>query len=285
MMDDAYLLRGLDALSRAHETNYFTDGHRGAAIVAATLLCREVPLEAGAENPVRALIDGHWTHTPLCAPVLDEAPEPDGIQRIVDAIAAHLDGLRQAGHNLILPALALKAFRQLPEAVTPTRVDGLCKLVESFTLVDEIRLEESDEIPDWGAPEDVAEFVLSEWVRCIEAFDGRGQGWSGHLLTYARALLDLREMGYDALARQAEGGFNLYLKRIRLGPLETDVPRPEHPQSDLLPQQREYWAQRATKSVGIGHVFKYPYGFYGLMALARDARLKEQCMQVAYHVL
>lgn len=284
-MDDTYLLRGLDALSRAHETNYFTDGHRGAAIIAAYYLCREVEMEEGAEDQIRALIDRHWTHTPLCAPTPDEAPEPGGTQRIVNTMQAHLEGLRQAGHNVILPALALKAFRQLTDAVTPSRVDGVCKLVQSFTRVDDLRLEETDEVPGWDTPGDMAEYVLSEWVRCIEAFDGRGQGWSGHLLTYCRALLDLREMGYGALAQQAEGGFKLYVKRIRIGPLETDLARPEHPPSDRLPHQRCYWEQRAGKPVGIGHVFKYPYGFYGLMRLAQDARLKEQCRQAAYHVL
>ena len=285
MLDDRYLLRGLDAMSRAHETDYFADGHRGAAILAAYYLCREVEMEAGAADRIRAAIDAHWTHTPLCAPLPDEAPEPGGVRRIVDALQANLAGLRQAGHNVILPALALKALKQLPHAATPARVDGLCALVEAFTAVDEVHLEEDDPIPAWGTPEEVAEFVLAEWVRCIETFHGRGQGWSGHLLTYTRALLDLREMGYEKLARQGEHAWKLYVKRIRIGPLETDVPRPEHLPSTLLPHQRAYWEQRAAKPVGIGHVFKYPYGYYGLMALAQDARLKELARQVAYHVL
>ena len=285
MLDESYLLRGLDAMSRAHETDYFADGHRGAAILVAYFLCREVELEAGAAERIRTSIDDHWTHTPLCAPFPDEDPEPGGVRRIVDALQDNMTGLRQAGHNVILPALALKALRQLPDAATPARVDGLCALVEAFTAVDDIHLEEDDQIPDWGAPAEVAEFVLAEWVRCIAAFEGRGQGWSGHLLTYSRALLDLREMGYDTLARQGEHAWKLYVKRIRMGPLETDRPRSEHPPSELFPHQRVYWEQRAPKPVGIGHVFKYPYGYYGLMALAQDARLKELCRQVAFHVL
>ena len=36
MLDEAYLVHGLDALSRAHQTDYFADGHRGAAIMAAS---------------------------------------------------------------------------------------------------------------------------------------------------------------------------------------------------------------------------------------------------------
>jgi hypothetical protein len=37
MLEESYLVRGLNALSRAHETNYFRDGHKGAAIIAAYL--------------------------------------------------------------------------------------------------------------------------------------------------------------------------------------------------------------------------------------------------------
>jgi hypothetical protein len=181
--------------------------------------------------------------------------------------------------------MALKALQQVPEAATPTRVAGLCKLIESFTTIADIHPEEGDESSDWGEPLDVAEFVLSELLRTIEAFDGRGQGWSGHLVTCARALLDLRELGYGTLAQTGEPAFKLYIKRIRMGPLETDKPRPEHPQSDLRPHQRAYWEKRAERSIGIGHCFKYPYGFYGLLDLVQDVRLERQCIQAAYHIL
>jgi len=69
-----------------------------------------------------------------------------------------------------------------------------------------------------------------------------------------------------------------------LGPLETDKTWPEHPPSDLYPLQRAYWQGRRFRPVGIGHVFKYPYGFYGLMGLARDVELKRRCGQAAYHI-
>jgi hypothetical protein len=285
MLEDIYLLHGLDALSRAHETDYFVDGHRGAAIIAAYFFCREVDLERGVDAVIRAMIDEHWTHTPLCAPFPVETPDPGLIDRIAATLQESMDGLRQAGHNVIFPSLALKAFRQMPEAVTPARVDGICRLIEAFTTVEEIYLDDSDDIPDLGPSPDAAEFILSELLRTIEAFDGRGQGWSGHLLTYGRALIDLRQLGYDALARKGEYAFKIYVKRIRMGPLETDKPRPEHPPSDLYPPQRSYWKQREAPSIGLGHLFKYPYGFYGLLGLARDALLKRRCMQAAYHIL
>lgn len=284
MLEDIYLLRGLNALCRAHETDYFADGHRGAAIIAATFFCREVELERGAEDVIRAMIDDRWAHSTLCAPFPDEPCQPKRISRIPERLERSMDGLRQAGHNVILPTMALRAFRQLPEAVTPARVDGICALIEAFTSVEALGLDENDDIPGLGAPSEAAEFILAEWVETIARFDGRGQGWSGHLLTYSRALLDLHRLGYSALARRGEHAFKIYVKRIRMGPLETDVPRPEHRPSELFPHHRAYWEERRTQSIGLGHVFKYPYGFYEWMRLARDPRLEQQCRRVAYHV-
>ena len=139
--------------------------------------------------------------------------------------------------------------------------------------------------PGFGSPTDAARFVLSEFLTVAGAFAGRGQGWTGHLLTYARALLDLRELGYQSTAERGEHAFGLYMRRIRRGPLATDVPRPEHPKSDLQPHEQAYWERRSQGSVEIGHLFKYPYGFYGLMALSDDDRLKQQARENAYRIL
>ena len=122
MLEDAYLLRGLDALSRAHELDYFADGHRGAAIIAAYYFCREVDVEDGVVDIIGAMIDRHWTHTDLCAPFPSQMPQPAQIGKIVESLERSVVGLRQAGHNVILPSLALKAFRQLPQAVDCRRV-------------------------------------------------------------------------------------------------------------------------------------------------------------------
>ena len=285
MLDDAYLIRGLNALSRAHETNYFTDGHRGAATIAAYYLCREVEMEDGAAEVIRTMIDVQWTHSPLCAPYPAELPESDLVGRIAECMHDNIDGLRQAGHNVIFPSLALKAFHQMPEAVTPARVAGICRLIESFAVADDLRLDDEDNIADLGGPPEAAAFILSELPGAIAAFDGRGQGWSGHLLTYGRAILDLRQLGYDALAREAGQAFKIYIEHIRMGPLETDGQWEEHEPSDERPHQRRYWERRRLRPIGIGHVLKYPYGYCGLMALAEDPQVKRACEDVAYRVL
>ena len=284
MLDIRYLQYGLDALSRAHLMNYFTDGHRGAAIIAGYFYCQEVEIEEGVSSILSALIDEQWVHTPLCEPFPVEPYDATGISRILEVLEQNLDGLRQVGHNVIFPAMALKVFSRLPEMLTPSRVEGICKLIEAFTTSDPLILEDSDETVDFNSAPATAEFILSELKKTIRAFDGRGQGWSGHLLTYARAMLDLIDLGYTTTANFGERGFNLYIKRIRMGPLDTDKPRPEHQPIDRYPHQVGYWEQRRDQPLRLGHSIKYPYGFYGLLALTRNQSLINQCFDSAYHI-
>ena len=283
MIDTRYLQYGLDALSRAHQTNYFTDGHRGAAIIAAYFFCQKDGVEPGASEIVRSLMDEQWVNTPLCEPFPREKRYVTGIERILEALERSMDYLRQAGHNVILPSLALKAFQQLPELVTPSRVQGICELIEAFTVNDPLELAQDDRRVDFSSV-DVADFILAELLGTIKAFDERGQGWSGHLLTYGRAILDLREMGYTRTAELGEYGFNLYIKRLRVGPLDTDIPRPEHKPNPLHPHQRAYWEGRRGQSLNLGHSLKYPYGFYGVQVLAENKALVKQCFDAGYHI-
>jgi hypothetical protein len=284
MIDKKYLLAGLNGLSRAHETNYFTDGHRAAAIISAHYLCRETPLSESASAIIERMIDEHWIDTPLFAPFADEPVVSSGIERILETVERNITGLRQAGHNVIFPSLALKAFRDVPEALTPARVQGICRLVDSFDQVDDEPPVDGGQVPAFDAPAAAAPFVLTELLRTMVAFDGRGQGWSGHLLTYSRALLDLHELGYTATAKRAERGLRRYVHRIRRGPQETDKPRPEHAEISLRPHEHAYWQERQSRPLSLGHVFKYPYGFYGLMTLTDDLDLKARCMGEAYRI-
>ncbi|MFQ6097464.1 MAG: hypothetical protein ACE5O2_07010 [Armatimonadota bacterium] len=284
MLPERYLILGLDALSRAHATDYFADGHRGAAIISAYLLCRECDVGDGAASVIADLIDEHWTHTDLCAPFPDERPDPASLERLLTALGDNVGHLRQVGHNVIFASLALKAFRQFPDAITPSRVDGMCRLIQAFDFVEDIDLGPDDRLPDFDDDQAFAEFILRETLRTMEVFCGRGQGWSGHMLTFGRALMDLRQLGYAELARRGQHAFAQYVKRTRMGPLDTDKPRPEHSRSHLLPTRSAYWQARRANPVGIGHCFKYPYGFYGLVALASDEELTRRCAQEAYRI-
>jgi len=283
-MDGRYLTLGLDALSRAHAMDFFADGHRGGAILSAYFLCREGGVEPGTDALLAAMIDRDYGGTPLCASLPEEAPDPALTHDLAETLRTHATGLRKAGHNVILPALALKAFHHAPALITPARVAGIRALVECFQAVDD-----ADEVDDAAVPgiddtADWADFVLRELLRTFEAFDGRGQGWSGHLLTYSRALLDLRDGGYDDTAEVALQGWRCYLRRIRKGPLETDRPRPEHAATPLRPGQRAYWEARHDQPLGLGHLIKYPYGYRGIAHRAGDKQLVARCDAAAYRI-
>lgn len=282
MLESRYLLYGLNALSRAHKSDYFLDGHRGGAIISGVYFCHENNVEARVPEIIARLIDDHWAHTDLCAPFPTEASDKQLLQQIVDCMTANIEGMRQAGHNIILPTLALKAFHELPSAITPSRVDGICRLVEAMTVMD-VQANERVELPDMHDPISAANFILSEFVACSTRFTGRGQGWSGHLLTYGRALLDLHELGYKVLVKQAEAGFELYVRRIRMGPQETDKQRVEHEPTELIPLQAAYWHERVG-DLTFGHQLKYPYGFFGLMKYVVNPEIRRQCLDVAYRI-
>ncbi len=285
MLNNTYLKRGLDALCRAHTMSYFADGHRGAAIVSACFLVHENPAENGVAEILASMIDAHWAQTDLCAPFPDEPADAALLDRVVAVLDANIGLYREVGHNAIFAALALKTFAQLPDTITPARVDGICKLIECFDTPEDIELDETDEFPAMDTPRGAAEFILAETLAAMERFHGRGQGWSGHMLTFGRSLIDLNQCGYAALAKKGQHAFKQYVKRVRMGPLARDIPRTEHPRSQCLPLERAYWDARKTKDVGIGHCFKYPYGFCGLLALAQDDALKQRCLAEAYRVL
>ncbi|MFL7810028.1 MAG: hypothetical protein AB8I80_15430, partial [Anaerolineae bacterium] len=130
---DRLPLLGLNALARAHEYDYFADGHRGASMVAAYLLCTDNDLDTRARSRIAELIDVNWASTPLCAAFPQADADPARIQEIGAALTEGAETLRQVGHNAILAMLAIKALRMMPDAATPERIDGICRLIRSFT--------------------------------------------------------------------------------------------------------------------------------------------------------
>ena len=251
-------------------------------MVSAAYFCQEEEVEPDVTGLITRRIDDLWATSPLCASFPDEECRPDLLESIVSCLVENAQGMRQAGHNIILPALALKAFKDLPETVTATRVAGICDMIRRFTVMD-VADSPSVKLPDVAHTRAFAEFALAEFVDCTQRFIGRGQGWSGHLLTYTRALLDLQDLGYQQIIAAALEGYETYVRRIRQGPLDGDAERAEHKQALSVPTQESYWQQKSG-DWALGHVCKYPYGFYGLMKLADDETLKDRCETVAFRI-
>lgn len=281
---DRLLLLGLNALARAHSRNYFADGHRGAGIVSAHYLCIDNELDDRARLRITRLIEKNWGESPLCRPFPDEPSAPKQIDKIGEALVEGGEVLRQVGHNAIFAMLAIKAFRAVPAAATPQRIDGVCKLIRSFTPWRDVEPDPALEPPPFSDTAAAARFVLREADAAIDRFIGFGQGYAGHMLTFGQSLIELAAMGDVAWAESCRTAFRKYVTVTRLGPEKDSKRRPEHETSDLRPVDAAYWEKRPDNSLGIGHVFKYPYAFYDLLRRARDPELERRLNAKAYRI-
>jgi len=278
------LLLGIDAMSRAHELDYFADGHRGAGMVAAYLLSVDNDLDETAASRIAELIELNWASSPLCEPFPDASATPDRIEDIGIALTEGADALRQVGHNAIFAMLAIKAFRAMPEAATPQRIDGVCAMIRAFTPWRDVEPDAEVDPPPFADTPVAAQFILREASAAVDRFVGFGQGYAGHMLTFGQALVELAAMGDVELAESCRTAFRKYVTVTRRGPDGDAKPIPDHPQSDLRPTDSEYWQNRGDGSVDIGHVFKYPYSYYDLRRRADDPDLIRSWDEKAYHV-
>lgn len=282
--DKRLVLLGLNALARAHELDYFVDGHRGASMVAAHLLCVDNNLDEDATSRIAELFDLNWASTPLCKPFPDADPEPERIDKIGVALAEGGEVLRQVGHNAIFAMLAIKGFRILPSAATPERIDGVCALIRSFTPWHDVEPDPGVDPPAFTETAAASQFVLREASDAVDRFIGFGQGFSGHMLTFGQALVELAAMGDVEIAESCRTAFRKYVTFTRQGPEPGAKRYPEHKPSKLRPTDAEYWEKRGDHAVDIGHVFKYPYGYYNLLTRADDPELKRAWDAKAYHL-
>ncbi len=278
------VLLGLNALARAHQMNYFNDGHRGAAMISAYFLCVDNHLDEEATARIVELFDLNWASSELCQPFPDGDPDPNGIDKIGAALVEGGDVLRQVGHNAIFAMLAIKGFRMMPQAATPERIDGVCKLIRSFTPWRDVEPDPDVDPPPFTDQTAASRFILEEASSAIDRFVGFGQGFSGHMLTFGQSLVELAAMGDVEWAESCRVAFRKYVTVTRLGPEPGDRRIADHQPSKLRPKDAEYWQQRGDKAVGIGHVFKYPYGYYDLLGRADDVELAQAFDAKAYHL-
>jgi len=282
--DKRLVLLGLNALARAHELDYFADGHRGASMVAAHLLCANNNLPDRAASRIEGLFDLNWAKSALCKPFPDTQPVPDAIERIGVALAEGGEVLRQVGHNAIFAMLSIKAFRMVPAAATPQRIDGVCRLIRSFTPWRDVDPDPGVDPPPFADTAAASKFILGEANAAIDRFVGFGQGFTGHILTFGHSLVELAAMGDVKWAESCRTAFRKYVTVTRRGPDQDAKRYPDHRPSDLRPIDAEYWQRRGAKTLSIGHVFKYPYSYYELLRYADDPELRRTLDAKAYRV-
>lgn len=279
------VMLGLNALARAHEMNYFTDGHRGASLVSAHLMCVDNQMDETATARIAQLFDLNWASSPLCKPFPEEEPDPSQIDKIGLALADGRGVLREVGHNAIFAMLAIKGFRMLPSAATPKRIDGVCKLIRAIKpWRDEIEPANDVDPPPFADTAAASEFVLREASAAVDRFIGHGQGFTGHMLTFGQALVELAAMGDVEWAESCRTSFRKYVTITRNGPQPEDKTYKDHQPSPLRPTSAEYWQKRGDHAVDIGHVFKYPYSYYDLLRHVDNPALKQEWDAKAYHL-
>lgn len=274
---DKLLVRlGINGLARAPEMNYFADGHRGAAMISAHLMCVENNFEDAAAARIIELFNLNWAHSKLCDPFPEGDPVKDAEEQVGKALAEGSGVLRQVGHDAIFAMHAIKAFRMLPETATRERVDGVCKLIRAFKPWRDVKPDEKIDPPSFNDAAAASRFILKEASESIDRFVGFGQGFAGHMLTFGQSLVEMAAMGDVEWAESCRTAFRKYVTVTRMGPQPGDRKIKDHKFSKLRPDETEYWQKRGAKTLGIGHVFKYPYAYYNLLARAKDPELAKE---------
>ena len=119
-------------------------------------------------------------------------------------------------------------------------------------------------------------FILKEASDAIDRFSGFGQGFAGHMLTFGQSLVEMAAMGDEEWAESCRTAFCKYVTVTRKGPQQTDRRIKDHAPSKLRPDDTEYWQKRGDKTLGLGHVFKYPYAYLDLLRRAKDEQLEQE---------
>ncbi len=250
MLDERYLLLGLDGLCVAHRHDYFQDGHLAASVLAAYHLAGENGLDARTSAAIQSHIDDDLRDSPVFTLAPDQEPDGSLMGNVLDALLPGAGDLRQVGHNVIFSAAALKAFEQRPSTVTPFRVEGICSLITSFETTQNVPLPDRDAIPRVADRAAFVHFLFEE----------------------------------DDVADRAFHAFQMYVATERSGPRNTDREIPEHKPQEYTPLEYEYWRRRKSVRSGLGHAFKYAYSFYALLGELDNGELKEQSLAESYRI-
>lgn len=282
--ENRLVLLGINAMARAPEMNYFKDGHRGAALISAHMMCVDNKFKEAATARIAELFDRNWAKGKLCESFPEADPVEDATEKVGKALAEGSGVLREVGHDAIFAMHAIKAFRISPETATPERVEGVCKLIRSFKPWRDIEPDERVQPPPFSDQAAASKFVLQEASDAIDRFVGFGQGFAGHMLTFGQSLVEMAAMGDVECAESCRTAFCKYVTVTRKGPESGARKIKDHQFTKLRPDDVEYWKKRGDKTIGIGHVFKYPYAYYDLLRRANDADLAKQFDEKAWHL-
>ncbi len=210
---------------------------------------------------------------------------------LVKDLDAGIDTLRQSGHNIIFTVISLKALRAVPDAATPTRVNGLRKMVQSFgTKGGNPPLQNKDSFVDLSDEQQFIRFIFEEYLKALELYlNGKGHhGFAGHILTIGHALVELDRMGHKETARKGVEAYWQFVQQARNGANLGGKKVPDSTPPHLSVLARDYWSEQGkhqkTREIVSSHLIKYPYSFYALAKEVRDDDLKKRIFESLYHL-
>ncbi len=284
LTENRLVLLGLNALARAPQMSYFADGHRGAAMISAHLMCVDNQWDDSIATRIVQLFDLNWAPTKLCEPFPQGEPVENAVEQVGKALAESGGVLREVGHDAIFAMHAIKAFRMLPESATAERVAGVCDLVRAIKPWRDIKPDDDVNPPPFADDVAASKYILQEASNSIDRFSGFGQGFAGHMLTFGQSLVEMAAMGDVEWAESCRTAFCKYVTVTRQGPQAGEKKIADHQPNKLRPNATEYWQARGDKTLGIGHVFKYPYAYYDLLARANDTELQQELESKAWQI-
>jgi hypothetical protein len=286
------IIKGLDGMSRVADkgNNPFSGGHNAAAVISSAFFCKEQKIDAETQKELLGMLEARLLTNKIYAPRPKQTADPKLVAGLVEDLGAGIERLRSSGHNIIFSVICLKALREVPEAATPERIDGLRKMVKSFGAKGaDAPPKDRDKFVDLGDERKFIHFVFEEYLKALDLYlIGKGHhGFAGHLLTIGHALVELGRMGHKELAKegvpafwqfvkQARGGADLGGKKVKAGPAKAPTPL-----------ARAYWAEKRKGRSGeivSSHLIKYPYSFYALAKDVRDEALKKRIVEKLYHL-
>jgi hypothetical protein len=285
------LLQGLDGMSRAADDGRdpFVEGHGAAAVLAAVFFCQENRLDTATQEAILRLLQARLLGSSLYAPRREEPAEAKLVAGLVEDLDAGIGSLRASGHSIIFATLSLKALREVPQAATPARVNGLRATLRSFEARRAVPRGDPNAIPDLGDARKFVRFVFEEYRRALDLYlEGKGHhGFAGHLLTIGHALLELSRLGYVETARKGLPAYAQFVALARQGADLGGRRVAAAPPRSAAPLDRDYWTEQARRRIGSivsSHVVKYPYSFYALLRELDDDDLRQSVRQKLFHL-
>ncbi len=306
VLDESYLLKGLNALARAHRMSAMA-GHLGASLVAGSFIRTQHPdldpeVYKGIEGDLDRVMGGQSVFgskmtknskiadSELFEAFPKEKPNESLVDGIAEALAKNIETPRESGHNVIFASIAIHALKERPDFATPSIVDGIRKLIGLFDKAhpgsgyygkakgritgNKITLPDgNDGTPPYTDVKGMIEAVLDEIINQDPKVHVQGYGGLVHVNNHAAAITDLAQYGYPELVPAAIASHRQHLRLWRNLPNVADEFGPA-PYSEFNPYTSAYWTSGKVSydHALLTHRVKTMFGFDELAEAIDDER-------------